>query len=174
MIPAGLESKRTYNYYDDSDEDDFDDEFDFGTQIAKVDNNQSYYGVEPYIGTQILRNPKYQVDNNQLIKIDSNGSNDKKNLVELNNNYYYDENQYILVDLKNAILNKNTNLVVELLDKHNLDVNVQLSSDWIPIMYAVQSGSFEITKLLIDRGADLSFTDGKRLLIFKIYLFSLV
>lgn len=148
MIPAGLESKRTYNYYDDSDEDDFDDEFDFGTQIPKVDNNQ-------------------------LINIDSNGSNDK-NLVELNNNYYYDENQYVLVDLKNAILNKNTNLVVELLDKHNLDVNVQLSSDWIPIMYAVQSGSFEITKLLIDRGADLSFTDGKRLLIFKIYLFSLV
>jgi hypothetical protein len=134
MIPAGLETNRIYNYYDDSEDDDFD-EFDFGTQISKVNNEQ-------------------------LLENDSNRSNDNKNSVELNNNYYYDENLYVLDDLKNAILNKNINLVVGLLDKHNLDINVELSTKWIPIMYAVQSGSFELTKLLVDRGADLSFTDG--------------
>lgn len=147
MIPAGFEKKDKFEF-DDYDNDDFDDDdefvFDFN-QNKKLNNSNQYAGSS-------------SKENNLVAEF--NKPKNGKLTFEVNNNYFFDESEYILDDLKNAIVNKNLNLVKNLLEKHSLDVNCTLKSNWIPIMYAVSCGSFELTEYLVNNGADINFSDG--------------
>lgn len=139
-MPAGMESK-SFQYCPDEDfdldEDEYEDDgfqFDFG----KSQN------IEP--------------------SIDVNNQNESSsNLVyEINNNFYCDENELALDDLKDAILNKNLDIVKEIMDKYGIEVNCTLKSNWTPTMYAVSCGSYELTEYFIERGADIHFDEGKK------------
>lgn len=141
MMPAGMEPKN-FHYQPDEDFDYEDDEFDeegFQFDFGKNDNTNS--------ATEL----------NNIEK----DSDEKTSLVyEVNNNYYCDEAEFALDDLKDAILNKNLNLVKEIMEKFEIDVNCPLKSNWIPIMYAVSCGSYELTEYFIDLGADINFDEG--------------
>lgn len=79
---------------------------------------------------------------------------------EINNNYFLDDSEFILDDLKYAITAKNLDQVKQLITDHKLDINCMLKSNWIPLMYAVSCGSFELTEYLVKNGANVNFSDG--------------
>uniref|UniRef100_A0A3P8ZZH3 Ankyrin repeat, SAM and basic leucine zipper domain-containing protein 1 n=1 Tax=Esox lucius TaxID=8010 RepID=A0A3P8ZZH3_ESOLU len=59
--------------------------------------------------------------------------------------------------LKRAINIGDTQLVQQLLD-NGLDVETRLGFEWTPLMYAVHMANYDITKLLLDRGASANFS----------------
>ncbi|CAF0769908.1 unnamed protein product [Brachionus calyciflorus] len=140
MIPAGYESKKYHNKFDNYDDgSEFDDEeegfvFDFN---QKKNSNKEVNDVEEWDCHDATNSIKYEV----------------------NNNYFCDDAEYVLDDLKNAILSQNLNLVKEIIEKNNLDINCTLDSNWIPIMYAVSCGSYELTEYFIEKGADYNFDE---------------
>jgi ankyrin repeat protein len=77
-----------------------------------------------------------------------------------NNDYYDDQTEIILSDLKTAIIQKKLETVKSLLQTHDLDVNVILKNEWTPLMYASSCGSYELCEYLIENGADVFFSDG--------------
>ena len=154
-------------YYDE-DEDDF--EFDFGDRkeytkdlknnlfpdqkILQSENKQTY--VPSTFGFDLRKTTsKDEINSNEtkIVKLSDI-------VYQLNTSYYYNEFDFIVEDLKNALLNRNLNLIKFLFDKHNINVNCKLKTNWVPLMYSVSCGSYEISKFLIEKGADVKFDDG--------------
>jgi ankyrin repeat protein len=162
MIPAGFEKKNGFIFDDDyygGEEDDF--EFDFGDR--KNFNNNEHADKERPKPIENEKNSQFGTKLDAKKKLSNNEDASKKKeseiLYKLNTSYYYNDFDYIIDDLKSAILSKNLSLTQTLFEKHNLNVNCKLNTNWIPIMYSVSSGSFEITKLLIEKGANVHFND---------------
>uniref|UniRef100_H2V3Y3 Ankyrin repeat, SAM and basic leucine zipper domain containing 1 n=1 Tax=Takifugu rubripes TaxID=31033 RepID=H2V3Y3_TAKRU len=61
-----------------------------------------------------------------------------------------------VVTLKRAITNGDIETVTQLLDK-GLDVETRLNFEWTPLMCAVNVANYNLSKLLLDRGANASF-----------------
>lgn len=144
MMPAGMETK---SFQHCSNEDfDFDDEYDdedFQFDFGKSQNTE----------------PKLSMDvDNAENKHESSAS----LVYEINNNFYCDGNELALDELKDAILNKNLDIVKEIMNKYDLEVNCTLKSNWTPIMYAVSCGSYELTEYFIELGADIHFDEGSK------------
>lgn len=156
------------DYYDDDDEENFDEEegfvFDFVSSNTKSLQSKHEADKQQSITANLpVKNDSAwdEEDNNRPNDADRSTKNKSKIVYELNNNYYFDESQYILDDLKNAILNRNLTNVQNLMQKHNLDVNCVLKSNWTPMMYAVTCGALDIVEYLVENGADVHFSDGK-------------
>lgn len=172
MIPAGFETKHSKLYFGDSDESDYDDDDDFICENTPSKAVNGYNAANTN-GTQIA-NDLYDgeqedtSERNNIVDHLKNANFTKTNPTtksgsffhELNNNYYYDEKGEILDDLKTAILNKNLTHVTNLMEKHKLDANCLLKSNWTPIMYAATCGSFELVEYFVRNGADVNFSHG--------------
>lgn len=164
------------DYYD---EDDDDCEFDFGD---RKDYNQSvnkdlFSGQKPIT---LSEDKQACVTSSFGFDMMKSANKDEVNVIEskklkqsdivyhLNTSYYYSEFDFIVDDLKNALLNKNLNLIRLLFDKHNINANCKLKTNWVPLMYSVSCGSYEITKFLIEKGADVKFEDGKGVFFWRL------
>jgi hypothetical protein len=79
---------------------------------------------------------------------------------QLKNNYFFDEAEIQLKELKEAICASNLEQVKSLMKKNNMNVNCRLKSNWSPLMYAVTCGSFTMTSYFVENGADINFDDG--------------
>ncbi len=150
MIPAGYEKKKKYDFYDsDYDDDDFVFEFAEGVPVATNNSETCVSSTEVSSSTQ------------DKIESPTSDLKPKDEIVyEVDNKYFYDEKKYVLDDLQHAIINKNLQLVKEIFEKNDFDVNCKLKTNWIPIMYAVSVGNYEITEYLINKGADIYYDDG--------------
>ena len=138
MIPAGYEKKSFKAYdYNDSDYEDDDDEFVFDFSEAKNKNKT----ITDTTTTNV------EIEKSKVT-------------FELSSQYYYEEMDHLLDDLKSAILQKNLTLVSSLIETHKIDVNCHFKTDWTPIMYAASCGSFEMTEYLVNKGADVLYTEG--------------
>lgn len=154
MIPAGYEKKSKYNDYESDNYDDEDFVFDFN-------DNKSNSPEEPIVST--LKSSASYADS-------FDNASEKPNVVyEMKNDYYYDEMDLIRDDIRNAVIHKNLTLLKELLQKHTLEVDCVLRTNWTPLMYAVSCGSYEITEYLICEGADVQYTDGMNLFLFSFF-----
>ena len=165
MIPAGLERKKTIeilNYDDSSGDDEEYEGFVFDFKDKKTDKTPAISQIPEKTSPLLINNKSNSVTNFKSSFL-STSKNDIK--YELNNNYFYDEKDYIQDDLKNAILYKNFDLVKCIFEKNDFDANMKLKSNWTPLMYAVSSGFYEVASYLIDLGADVNFSDG--ILIFS-------
>lgn len=139
MLKVGSGKKEEFDFYD-SDYDD-DDDFIFEFRDSIPDTRV----------TSLNNNNKDSINKSSKPKDDL--------LYEVKTNYYYDEKQFVLNDLQNAIIRKNLPVVKNLFEEHEIDVNCNLKTNWTPIMYAVSCGSYDITKYLIQRGADIFYED---------------
>ena len=167
MIPAGFETKNgKNNFMFDEDDEEFEDEyeFDFGSNKQPVNNIKTY-------SPQKMNENNYKFGTSNAFSgfglQASASSNSEEKIVKqsdivfkLNKTYYFNEFDFMINDLKSALLNKNPVLVKSLFDKHNINLNCKLNSNWTPLMYSVSCGSYEITKFLIEKGADVKFEDG--------------
>jgi hypothetical protein len=88
---------------------------------------------------------------------------------QLKNNYFFDEAEILLKDLKDAICANNLNKVKDLMQTNNMDVNCRLKSNWTPLMYAATCGSFIMTSYFVENGADINFEDGNSGFWLKFY-----
>ena len=166
MIPAGFETKNGFMFDDDyyDDEDDF--EFDFGDKNTnnnpKPVQNLILNGESQKLGDSTVSEfgLKANISKHELKIDESNRVKPSAILYKLNTTYYYNEFEFVIDDLKKALLSKNLSLVQSLFKKHNLNANCKLKSNWTPLMYSVSSGSYEITRFLIEKGADVKFDDG--------------
>ena len=143
MIPAGYEKKslKAYDYNDSDYEDDDDDEFVFDFSEAK--NKNKTFG-----------------DVTTNVEIEKS-----KVTFELSSQYYYEEMDRLLDDLKSAILQKNLTQVSSLIETHNIDVNCLFKTEWTPIMYAASCGSYELAEYLVNKGADVLYTEGDPIIL---------
>ena len=171
MSQARFDTKNRFMFDDecyDDDEDEF--EFDFGDrkEYLKESNLNSQKSTLPSeISQENVSSSNFAIDLRKTTSNKEANSSESKSVrqsdivYQLNQTYYYDELDFIVEDLKNALLNKNLVLIQGLFDKHNINVNSKLKTNWTPLMYAVCCGSYEITKFLIEKGADVRFDDGK-------------
>ena len=181
MIPAGYEKPKANGkfIFNDSDIDDFGDEeedegfvFDFVEKSKAtsgklnsltLSNTNTYDDGEDWDRddensqrrVKLIKNTKLNTNSNQS----SSGYTETTNRIQ--NKFVYNEKEIILKDLHSAIVSNNLERVISIIETNKLDVNSKLKSDWIPLMYSVAQGNYEITKYLIDNGADINFEDGK-------------
>ena len=132
-----IENKKPNNKQDD----DWEDENISRDRVVSNDAN---------INITLNYNSNEKLNNNRLINSSSSsssknsfnnnaglgGTKSNEVLYELNNNYYYDEFNGVVEDLKIALMQKNLDLVKNLFSKHNISVNCKFKTNWIPIMYA--------------------------------------
>ena len=142
MIPAGYERKsvegcgKGEKFLDSEDEDD-EFEFDFCDSNAQLQfdkqNNDAAKQTPSDVNTEDITN---------------------------NNDYYDDQTDNILDELKSTIVQRNLEAMKYLFETHQLDVNVCFKNDWIPLMYAASVGSWQLCEYLIQIGADVFYSDG--------------
>jgi ankyrin repeat protein len=84
---------------------------------------------------------------------------------QLKNNYFFDEAEILLRDLKDAICANNLTKVKALMQKNDMDINCRLKSNWTPLMYAATCGSFSMTSYFVENGAGINFEDGSFLFL---------
>ena len=135
------------------------------TTNAADDSNASFYTPRKTPPSAAARDDITSSGNTTIVVVNSNSINELKSAAPHN---VVEESTYVLNELKNAILERNLKLVKQLFDKHRLDVNCVLNTDWIPVMYAVQTGSYAITSFLFDNGADLHFSCGSQSVSFYV------
>lgn len=143
MIPGGFERQSKENliddYFDDELGDEYDDEaFEISCMSAAAarngDNQKRSFFNEP--------------NNNNIF-------NTKPPVV-------FDESHYILEDLKSSILNHNLARMTSLMEQNNLDVDCLLKSSWTPLMYAVSIGALPIVQYLLEKSANVTYSQGLR------------
>ncbi|XP_072341349.1 ankyrin repeat, SAM and basic leucine zipper domain-containing protein 1 isoform X2 [Scyliorhinus torazame] len=66
-------------------------------------------------------------------------------------------NDKVTDTLKEALASQKVHLVEQILNS-GIDVETRFGFGWTPLMYAASVANFEITRLLLDRGANASFT----------------
>jgi ankyrin repeat protein len=149
MIPAGYERKSVEGYggkaekFLDSEDEDDEFEFDFCDSYAQLQFDKQNKNDTAAAAKQ--QTPSDVVNTEDITN---------------NNDYYDDQTDNILDELKSTIIQRNLEAMKYLFETHQLDVNVCFKNDWIPLMYAASVGSWELCEYLIQIGADVFYSDG--------------
>lgn len=141
IIPGGFERQSKENliddYFDDELGDEFDDEaFEISCMSARNNNDSQ------------KRSLFNEPNNNNIF-------NTKQPVI-------FDESHYILEDLKSSILNHNLARMTSLMEQNALDVDCLLKSSWTPLMYAVSIGALPIVQYLLEKSANVTYSQGFR------------
>ncbi|XP_048463862.1 ankyrin repeat, SAM and basic leucine zipper domain-containing protein 1 [Rhincodon typus] len=89
-------------------------------------------------------------------------SEDESSLLGLSKNNKKKNNDKDTGTLKEALASQKLHLVEQLLNS-GLDVETRFGFGWTPLMYAASIANFEITRLLLNRGANASFANGSNI-----------
>ncbi|XP_067856166.1 ankyrin repeat, SAM and basic leucine zipper domain-containing protein 1 isoform X3 [Heptranchias perlo] len=111
-----------------------------GAELEDSDDGW-YLGCEGYDNLNITPVKTYPV---------KTVSRDKSSIFELS------KNNKVAGTLKEALASQKAQLVEEILNS-GVDVETRFGFGWTPLMYAANIANFEITRLLLDRGANAGF-----------------
>ncbi|XP_078424690.1 ankyrin repeat, SAM and basic leucine zipper domain-containing protein 1 [Cetorhinus maximus] len=114
-----------------------------GAELEDSDDGW-YLGCDSYDDLQVTAVKTYQVKTESEIEL-SNNEKEKRNNKET-------------ATLKEALASQKAHVVEQILNS-GLDVETRFGFGWTPLMYAASVANFEITRLLLDRGANASFAN---------------
>ncbi|GCC26528.1 ankyrin repeat, SAM and basic leucine zipper domain-containing protein 1 [Chiloscyllium punctatum] len=106
-----------------------------------------YLGCDTYDDIQVVKTSQVKID-----------SKDEPSLLMLSKNNKTKNNDKDTGTLKEALASQKLHLVEQLLNS-GIDVETRFGFGWTPLMYAASVANFEITRLLLNRGANASFAN---------------